>query len=289
MVVPPQINGIVLISESDLEGVESGDGVINAYAAFRSLKPVAILQGVYVYQGNFAVPLASAWVDVRHSADAAQEGDVTPAFTPAQRAVMLAPKSARTQLQLANVFTQAKQWDAALQHYQLARKNLLNQRPDLEQEELGPHIQSGMTNAKIGKDNKNHSGSNKYILLGPIVRGNPNPHHKRNFGRVCSWQISDTVVFGAGSCPGQDPQARSLIAWQSYRRAASTMGDLEMRALSISLHSWMVRHQCPQHHCWSQTGKKPLPSTSGLSTFPTTCRSGSGDLTVLPCVCMPVI
>ena len=145
MEVPPQINGTVLISESDLDGVESGDGALNPYAAFQKLKPVAILQdGVYVYQGSFAVPLASAWVDVRNSAEFAQKGDLQQALTLAQQAVALAPESARTQLQLAGVLAQEKQSGLARGHYQLARENLLHQRPDLEQEELGPQIERGL-------------------------------------------------------------------------------------------------------------------------------------------------
>ena len=149
MEVPPQINGTVLISESDLEGVESGDGVLNPYAEFRKLQPVAILQdGVYVYQGNFAVPLASAWVDVRHSAEFAQKGNLTEALMLAKQAATLAPQSARTQLQLAEVLAQGEQWASAREHFQLAEQNLLYQRPDLEQEELGPQIQRGIDNAR---------------------------------------------------------------------------------------------------------------------------------------------
>lgn len=162
MEVPPRINGTVLISESDLEGVESGDGVLNPYEKFRKLRPAAILQdGVYVYQGDFAVPLASAWVDVRHSADAAHKGDLKQALTLAQRAVTLAPQSARTQLQLADSLARTKQWDSALEHYRFAQQNLQDQRPDLEQEELGPQIQRGIVNAKLGKDSGNQSGPNK--------------------------------------------------------------------------------------------------------------------------------
>ncbi len=52
MNVPPVIEGTVLVSESDLDGVESGDGIVNPLDSFHSVKPVAVLQdGVYVYQG----------------------------------------------------------------------------------------------------------------------------------------------------------------------------------------------------------------------------------------------
>jgi hypothetical protein len=151
MDVPPKIHGTVLISESDLEGVESGEGALNPYEQFKRLKPVAILQdGVYVYQGDFAIPLASAWVDVRHSAEFAQKGNLVEALALAQQATTLAPESARTQLQLADVFAQEKQWAAAREHYRLAQQNLAHQRPDLEQEDLGPQIQSGI-NAALAK------------------------------------------------------------------------------------------------------------------------------------------
>ncbi len=147
MEVPPQISGTVLISESDLEGVESGDGVLNPYAHFQTQKPVAILQdGIYVYQGSFSVPLASAWVDVRHSAELVQRGDLQQALTLAQQAATLAPESVRTQLQLADVLAQEKEWASAREHYRLAQENLLKHRPDLEQEELGPQIQHGIEN-----------------------------------------------------------------------------------------------------------------------------------------------
>ncbi len=145
MSVPPRIDGVVLISESDLDGVESGDGALNPYDAFRNLAPVAILQdGVYVYRGSFAVPLAAAWVDVRRAAELARSGQSSSAMQLAEEAARLAPQSPRVQLQLASRLAAQQQWPAALEHYQLARQNLAQQRPDLQGEELGPQIESGI-------------------------------------------------------------------------------------------------------------------------------------------------
>ena len=69
MSVPPRIDGTVLISESDLDGVESGDGAVNPYNAFRQLKPTRHLAGrrLRLPGDHFPVPLASAWVDVHDS------------------------------------------------------------------------------------------------------------------------------------------------------------------------------------------------------------------------------
>ena len=128
-----------------MDGVESGDGVLNPYAEFQKLKPVAILQdGVYVYQGSFAVPLAAAWVDIRHSMDATKQGQPGKALILAQEAVALAPQSTRAQLQLADVLAQQKQVSAARLHYLAAEHNLQVERPDLQAEELGPQIQKGL-------------------------------------------------------------------------------------------------------------------------------------------------
>jgi tetratricopeptide (TPR) repeat protein len=148
MTVPPEIDGTVLISESDLDGVESGDGILNPYDFFHQRKPVAILQdGVYVYQGKFAVPLASAWVDIRRSQDLAKVGQTDEALRLAQEAVTLAPDSPRAQLQLADTLAAHKQWDEALVHYRLAQTDLLAQRPDLQGEELEPRILTGLKSA----------------------------------------------------------------------------------------------------------------------------------------------
>ncbi len=148
MNVPPEIDGTVLISESDLDGVESGDGALNPYDSFHQQKPVAILQdGVYVYQGKFAVPLASAWVDIRRSQDLAKAGQTAEALQLAQQAVTLAPDSPRSQLQLADMLAAQQQWNEALAHYRIAQAKLQEQRPDLQAEELGPPIQAGLTTA----------------------------------------------------------------------------------------------------------------------------------------------
>ncbi len=145
MEVPPHIEGTVLISESDLDGVESGDGVLNPYDAFHQLKPVAILQdGVYVYRGSFAVPLASAWVALRRSGELARAGQRAQALQLAQQAVTLAPASPRTQLQLADLLAQSHLERDASEHYRLAEAALQQQRPDLQGDELGPAIAHGL-------------------------------------------------------------------------------------------------------------------------------------------------
>ena len=145
MEVPPAIDGTVLISDSDLAGIEFGDESLNPYAAFRSMQPVAVLQGgVDVYQGHFAVPLASALVAVRQAGNLAAAGHREQALTLAAQAVALAPESAITQLTLGDQFAAASRWSEAKQHYAIADRLTRSIRPDLQEEEMLPRITAGL-------------------------------------------------------------------------------------------------------------------------------------------------
>lgn len=149
MTVPPVIHGTILISESDLDGVESGDGPLNPYKSFQTIKPVSIIQdGVYVYQGTFGVPLASAWVDVRKSKELAKNGQDEAALVTAQQAVQLAQHSAITQLNLAGIWSDRKDWGKAVEHYQAALQALESNRPALQEDDYGPAIRKGLIYAQ---------------------------------------------------------------------------------------------------------------------------------------------
>ena len=59
--VPAEVDGPVLISGGDLSGFEYGPAELNPYAQFQTLKPSAVIQnGVYVFDGHFAIPMAAA-------------------------------------------------------------------------------------------------------------------------------------------------------------------------------------------------------------------------------------
>jgi tetratricopeptide (TPR) repeat protein len=145
MDVPPVIEGTVLISDSDLEGVESGDGPLNWFEPFRGLKPVAVIEhGVYVYRGQFAVPLMSALVDVRKTHDLMKVDQVAAALEVAQEAVALAPDSAFTQLNLADMLAAQGRWSEAIGHYQRTEELARTVRPELEDEDLIPRSKAGV-------------------------------------------------------------------------------------------------------------------------------------------------
>ena len=59
--VPTSINGPVLISASNLSGVEFGPGSLDPYGQFKLLTPTAVIdRGVFVFDGKFDMPLAAA-------------------------------------------------------------------------------------------------------------------------------------------------------------------------------------------------------------------------------------
>lgn len=149
MDVPAVIDGTILISDSDLEGIESGDGPLNWFEPFREAKPVAtIQQGVYVYRGRFDVPLMAALVDVRKTGDLAKTGQIDEALNMAQEAVALAPNSAITQLNLAGTLALKQRWSEALDHYQRANELARTIRPELEDEDLIPRSTAGIEAAR---------------------------------------------------------------------------------------------------------------------------------------------
>lgn len=149
MDVPPVIDGTVFISDGDLEGIEFGDGELNPYESFREMKPRKTIQyGMNVYQGRFAVPLASALVDVRKSVELAKAEQSKAALDAATHAVELAPRSAITQLNLASLLSSHGQWNEAISHYQVADSLARTVRPDLQDEELLPKITAGLQDAR---------------------------------------------------------------------------------------------------------------------------------------------
>ena len=133
MRVPPVIDGTVLISDSDLEGIEFGDGSLNPYDGFRALRPTAaIQQGVYVYTGRFSVPLAAALVEAHEAQKLVVDGRLKEALEKASDAVQLAPGSARVQEALGDVLAAAGKHADAVSHYSTALRAAQTVRPDLQ-------------------------------------------------------------------------------------------------------------------------------------------------------------
>ena len=133
---PPVIDGTVLISAGDLEGIEFGDGKLNPYDQFWRVKPTAVIQhSVYVFDGTFAVPLAAALVEAQDASKLADAGEVEAALVKAREAVRLAPWSGQVQATLGDVLLKAGKKAEALQAYETALGIEETVRPDLQEEE----------------------------------------------------------------------------------------------------------------------------------------------------------
>ncbi|HXQ70516.1 MAG TPA: glycosyltransferase family 39 protein [Pyrinomonadaceae bacterium] len=119
--VPRSINGPVLISASNLSGVELGPGSLDPYGQFKLLKPTAVIdRGVFVFDGTFDMPLAAAISKVQKARNLAQAKQLDQAFQEVQEAVALAPDSIQTQLALGDVLREMGQPQQARAAYEKA-------------------------------------------------------------------------------------------------------------------------------------------------------------------------
>jgi len=141
MDVPPQIDGTVFLSDSDLEGIEYGQGALNPYDGFHKIKATAIIQhGLFVYDagpgGHFAVPLASALDQAEKAQTALAANDLDAALRHAQQAVALAPQSVTTQSALADVLAAQGNPSEARIHYAAALNNAQTIEPELQADQV---------------------------------------------------------------------------------------------------------------------------------------------------------
>lgn len=119
--VPSAINGTVLISASNLSGVEFGPGPLDPYGQFKQLQPTAVIdRGVFVFDGNFEMPLAAAISKVQRVRNLIAEKQLDQALQEAQAALALAPDSIQTQLAMGDVLRELGQPQQARAHYEKA-------------------------------------------------------------------------------------------------------------------------------------------------------------------------
>jgi hypothetical protein len=140
IVLPAEIDGPVLISDGDLEGIEFGEGALNPYEAFRGMRPAAVIQnGVFVYDGHFALPLAAGLVHAQTAENLLESGGaVDAAAREAELAVGLAPESVQVQTAAGDVLAREGKRDEALVHYRAAVVSATTIEPALQEELVGP-------------------------------------------------------------------------------------------------------------------------------------------------------
>jgi tetratricopeptide (TPR) repeat protein len=131
--VPTSIDGIVLISDSDLEGIEFGEGPLNPYEQFRHLRPSALIDyGIDVYVGHFDIPLAAGLNDAELANQLLKQNRPDQALTEAQLAVALAPNLVNPEVALGDALTALHRPAEARACYQRALTLAQNVEPQLQ-------------------------------------------------------------------------------------------------------------------------------------------------------------
>lgn len=129
LAAPAVIDGPVLISAGDLNGFEFGSNVLNPYEGFRGLKPAAYVQdGVFVFDGRFAVALASALSHVQQSGALLKAKDVAGAVREAEVAVATAPGEVQPEIAMGDALAAAGRGSEAKVHYGRALEKVRSMR-----------------------------------------------------------------------------------------------------------------------------------------------------------------
>lgn len=140
--VPPEIDGPVLISDGVLTGIDYGQGELNPYEQFRTLRPTSAIQyGLFVYDGHFKVALASAHAKAQRARNLLAENRPEEALVEAEQAAALAPESVPVQTTLGDILTQLHRPQEAQSHYHQALISAETIEPELQASSV-PILQS---------------------------------------------------------------------------------------------------------------------------------------------------
>ena len=131
--VPASIDGPVLISAGVLSGYEFGPGELNPYDQFQKMQPTAVIEnGLFVYDGHFEIPLASALNHVTRAQLAVQGNRLQDALVEADAAVSLAPGSVQAQAELGDILRRLQRPEESRQAFQKALTAAQTVRPEFQ-------------------------------------------------------------------------------------------------------------------------------------------------------------
>lgn len=146
--VPTSIDGPVLISASNLSGVEFGPGSLDPFGQFKQLKPTAVIDnGVFVFDGHFDVPLAAAISKVQKARNLAEAKQLDQALQEAHAALALAPESIQTQLAVGDILREMDQPQQARPFYEKALQLARSIEPDFQIRSI-PNIEQRIAEIK---------------------------------------------------------------------------------------------------------------------------------------------
>jgi len=144
--VPPIVHGPILISFADLNGFEFGTKLQNPYQTLFERKPDDVIaNGIAVFQGDFALPMAAALEYVRQ-ARRSLKTDPQAALTAAQSAVALVPDGLDANLALGDAYAALGNQAAAHAAYAIAMRRVPEMEPT-SQEEWKPILEKRIADA----------------------------------------------------------------------------------------------------------------------------------------------
>lgn len=119
--VPSSIDGIVLISAANLSGFEFGPNSLNPYEQFKRIKPTDVIGNeVFVFNGHFDLPLASALGRTQNARNLLADNQSDAALAEAQAAAALAPDSVSIRTTLGDALMAAAKPEEARAEYEKA-------------------------------------------------------------------------------------------------------------------------------------------------------------------------
>ncbi|HEY1994391.1 MAG TPA: phospholipid carrier-dependent glycosyltransferase, partial [Edaphobacter sp.] len=132
-VVPPRIQGTVLISAGDLSGCEWPSSSMNPYRSFQSLHPAEMIDyGVLVYRGDFPTQQAAALSRAQHANQLLAAGKPEQALALAREAVAIDSEEILSQTALGDAASALGQKDEARRAYQAAIDSARHLEPDAQ-------------------------------------------------------------------------------------------------------------------------------------------------------------
>ena len=143
--VPASIDGPVLISAGVLSGYEFGPGELNPYDQFQHIQPTAVIEhGVFVFDGHFEIPLASALNHVTRAQLAAQANRMDEALAEAQAAVALSPKCVQAQAELGDLLHRLNRNQESRRAYEIANESAQTVLPEFRSTWTLAQIKAGL-------------------------------------------------------------------------------------------------------------------------------------------------
>jgi 4-amino-4-deoxy-L-arabinose transferase-like glycosyltransferase len=132
---PATIDGPVLISAGTLSGFEMGPGPLNPYDQFQKLQPTAVIEyGIFVFDGHFSIPLASALVHEQRARGLLAANQMDRAFEEADAAIAVYPDCVSSQVLLGDVMMMRKRPVEARAAYDKALKLAQTVEPEFQRQ-----------------------------------------------------------------------------------------------------------------------------------------------------------